>query len=98
MEEDQARIRWERIRLGENTMGPWYARLPARDGVCFATVSECMDKSRWLINLFPKGKDVGMWSCYVPTGEKGRVWIERWTRHHWQSVVQPAPSSRPGTN
>jgi len=49
-------------------MGPWCARLPARDGVCFATVSECLDKSRWVVNLFPKGKDVGMWSCYEPTG------------------------------
>ncbi|MBB6185754.1 hypothetical protein HDE77_000084 [Rhodanobacter sp. MP7CTX1] len=86
MDEHQACIRWERIRLGENTMGPWYARLPSRDGVCFATISECLD-SRWVVNLFPKGRDVAMWSCYVPTGEKGKVWIERWTRHHWQSVT-----------
>jgi len=55
-----------------------------RDGVCFAVICECLDKSRWLINLSPKGKDVGIWGCYMPTGEKGKVWIEQC--HHWQTI------------
>ena len=89
MEVEGWAVTWYRISIGANGYSPWYARLPAAEGVNFALVSQGLD-GKVHLSVFPHGPWGPRLESGVSSVAKGKEWIERWTRHHWR-IVNPNP-------
>lgn len=93
--DDPGKVRWKQTMISGELLDQWFGHLPSRGDACFASISQVINGTRWNCNVFTENKEPGtLWiQLYAPTREKGMAWIERWARHHWESVKMP-PNQR----